>query len=124
MLDLDSTRRHALLAGLRLGLAHTFNFSSGHVRLGAFGELGGGAFQLHDPEAPLNPYATAWEGAGYGEAGATLGYAGAPAGGWLPFVQVEGAGGSTFGLAGELPSGVDREEVHWFRVGVQMGLYF
>ncbi len=108
----------AFLAGVRFGFEHTGTPSSGGLRASIFGELGYGRFDYRSTPG--------WSGerrvteTAYGEIGGTFGYSFGDAGPFLPFIEAEGAMGSTLTdlrLDEPGPAG-------WFRFGAQLGFHF
>lgn len=117
--QLDTPRLNALLLGARVGLTHTWTPSTGGVRLGAFGELGGGRFQGLPPgTSRFAPPESGW--LPYGEAGVSLGYSLPPGRSLTPTVEAEAAYGQSIGALDFEDAEVNR----WFRVGVNLGLRF
>jgi hypothetical protein len=100
--NLEAPNRSAFLLGTRVGLEHTFTPSSGGLRVGAFGEVGGGLFQT--------PQLGEYKRDLYGEAGVTAGYA-------------FGARRSSISLVGEAAAGrrfdtADPATRKWFQLGI------
>lgn len=110
--------RQAFLIGGRVGLEYTTSPSSWGFRAGGFAEAGYGWFDQDVPGG--GSFESQETGSAYGELGISAGLDLPPAFIFRPFVGLEAAAGT--GL--ENLDFNDPAQIHWFRLGLSLGLAF